>query len=164
MRTLLMMTASLALIGCATTAKLPANNVPVSADGFYGEKFTVGNPAPIDSVRPLPSDVREGAPETVVKARVSSICPKKGCWMKVGKGTPEDLRVTFYDYGFFVPSKLVGQEVAMKGKFIVYNETIEEQKHLLEDAKRPKSEIDAIKSPRQILRFEATGVKDLTVN
>lgn len=159
-----------ALAACATTkphtSQTPpptANGVAESADGFYGEKFAVGTSRPLEAAKPAPAQVKATDEETVITARVSSLCPKKGCWMKVGAGAPNDLRVTFKDYDFFVPSTLVGKEVALKGRFIVYNETVAEQKHLLEDAKRPQSEIDAVKAPRQILRFEASGVKDLSV-
>ncbi len=101
--------------------------------------------------------------EVIVKSTVAEVCPKKGCWMKVQGARPgEQVRVTFKDYGFFVPIDLVGKEVALQGRYIKHTESVEEQKHLLQDAKRPQAEIDAIKKPKETLRFIATGVKDLS--
>jgi hypothetical protein len=101
--------------------------------------------------------------DVVIKTKVSEVCPKKGCWMNVeGAQKGEPVRVTFKDYGFFVPTELVGKEVALKGRYVKHVESIEEQKHLLQDAKRPQSEIDGITKPKETLRFVATGVKDLS--
>ena len=100
---------------------------------------------------------------TIIKTTVAEVCPKKGCWMSVQGPKPgEQVRVTFKDYGFFVPTELVGKEVALQGSYVQHIETVEEQKHLLQDAKRPQAEIDAITEPKKTLRFVATGVKDLT--
>jgi hypothetical protein len=137
----------------AQTTKPPAPN----ATGEYGEvKFTSVDAKSI-SATPTDGDV-------VIKTTVAEVCPKKGCWMNVnGEKQSEVVRVTFKDYGFFVPTDLNGKEVAMKGRFVKHIESVEEQKHLLKDAKRPQSEIDAITKPKETVRFVATGVKDLSV-
>jgi hypothetical protein len=101
--------------------------------------------------------------DVLVKTSVAEVCPKKGCWMNVQGEKPGELvRVTFKDYGFFVPTELAGKEVALQGRYIKHIESVEEQKHLLKDAKRPQSEIDAVTMPKETLRFIATGVKDLS--
>jgi len=111
--------------------------------------------------KPIPTTFSED--EIVIKTAVTEVCPKKGCWMKVkGATADEQVRVTFKDYGFFVPTDLVGKEVALQGHYVEHTESIEEQKHLLQDAKRPQAEIDAITQPKTTLRFVATGVKDLS--
>ena len=79
-----------------------------------------------------------------------------------GEKPSEVVRVTFKDYGFFVPTELNGKEIAMQGRFVKHTETVEEQKHLLKDAKRSQAEIDAITQPKETVRFVATGVKDLS--
>lgn len=137
---------------------------PLSAAGTYGEIFDAAKAEPLDQAAPTLDAVKssKGAPTpVVVKAKVGEVCPKKGCWMKV-KGKNNDLRVTFKDYGFFVPVELVGREVALEGHYVVHRESIAEQKHLLEDARRPRSEIDAVTKERETLRFVATGVRDLS--
>lgn len=148
----------------ASDASIPPKNpksqatVPPapSATGEYGEaKF---EPKDVKTLSAAPT---EG--DVVIKATVVEVCPKKGCWMNVsGKNSAEPMRVTFKDYGFFVPTELKGKEIAMQGRLVKHVESVEEQKHLLKDAKRPQSEIDAITTPKETLRFVASGVKDLS--
>lgn len=131
-----------------------------SADGNYGQNFEL--PKTILDLKTSPmAELRSqlSSKETVVKAKVLAVCPKKGCWMQIeGKDVP--YRVTFVDYGFFVPTELVGREVMLKGHFVPHKESIAEQKHLAEDAKKSKAEINAIQNEKETLRFVATGVKD----
>lgn len=137
----------------AQTTVPPAQNV----SGEYGEV----NFKSMDAKSTLATTTEE---DVVIKTTVVEVCPKKGCWMNVnGEKEAEVVRVTFKDYGFFVPTELKGKEIAMKGRFVKHIESVEEQKHLLKDAKRPQSEIDAITKPRETLRFVASGVKDLSV-
>jgi hypothetical protein len=137
----------------AQTTKPP---VPNLTGEYGGVKFKSMDAKSISSA-PTEGDV-------VIKTTVAEVCPKKGCWMSVkGEKPSEVVRVTFKDYGFFVPTELNGKEIAMQGRFVKHTETVEEQKHLLKDAKRPQAEIDAITQPRETLRFVATGVKDLSV-
>lgn len=136
----------------AQTTKPPAPN----ATGEYGEVKFKSTDAKSISGTPAEGDV-------VIKTTVAEVCPKKGCWMNVNGEKPNEVvRVTFKDYGFFVPTELKGKEVAMQGHFVKHVESVEEQKHLLQDAKRPQSEIDSITKPKETFRFVATGVKDLS--
>jgi hypothetical protein len=136
----------------AKAMKPPAPN----ASGEYGEvKFDSSKATEVSA------SATEG--NALVKATVAEVCPKKGCWMSVnGAKSGEKVRVTFKDYGFFVPTELVGKEVALQGQYVKHVESVEEQKHLLQDAKRPQAEIDAITKPKETLRFIAIGVKDLS--
>jgi hypothetical protein len=136
----------------AQASRPPAPN----ASGEYGAvKFNATEAKPI--AQSLPSG------DALVKTTVVEVCPKKGCWMKVrGANESEQMRVTFKDYGFFVPTELVGKEVALQGSYVKHVESVEEQKHLLQDAKRPQAEIDAITKPKETIRFVATGVKDIS--
>ncbi len=93
-----------------------------------------------------------------VEGKVSSVCQAKGCWMKIETGTGESIRVTFKDYGFFVPKDLSGSTIIMKG-VASYNVTsVEELRHYAEDAKKSKEEIEKITEPKKELVFEADGV------
>ncbi|MFZ9943340.1 MAG: DUF4920 domain-containing protein [Bacteroidia bacterium] len=93
-----------------------------------------------------------------VEGKVSSVCQAKGCWMKLETGTGETIRVTFKDYGFFVPKDLAGSTVYMKGEASVKVTSVEELRHYAEDAKKSKEEIEKITEPKRELVFEADGV------
>lgn len=135
----------------AQTSQPPAPN----ATGEYGNtKFDA------KTAQAVSPTATEG--DVIIKTTVAEVCPKKGCWMKVqGAKAGEQMRVTFKDYGFFVPTELNGKEVALQGRYVKHTESVEEQKHLMQDAKRPQSEIDAVTKPKETLRFVATGVKKL---
>lgn len=139
----------------AQATQPPAPN----AAGEYGNaKFNAKN---AKDAKMISTPAPEG--DVVIKTTVAEVCPKKGCWMSVqGAKANEPVRVTFKDYGFFVPTELVGKEVAMQGRWVKHTESVEEQKHLMKDAKRPQSEVDAVTKPKETLRFVATGVKDLS--
>ncbi len=68
------------------------------------------------------------------------------------------MRVTFKDYGFFVPLDSKGREVVMQGKAYADTVTVDMLKHYAEDAGKSQEEIDAITEPEVANAFEATGV------
>ncbi|HRO67629.1 MAG TPA: DUF4920 domain-containing protein [Pseudobdellovibrionaceae bacterium] len=137
---------------------------PLHETGAYGEaSFDANQAKPLIEAMPSLKNSKKSPSPVIVTAKVLEVCPKKGCWMNV-QGLKEPMRVTFKDYAFFVPVELVGREVALQGEFVVHRESVAEQKHLAEDAKKPQSEIDEITVEKQILRFVATGVKDLSVS
>ncbi len=96
-----------------------------------------------------------------VKGKVVDVCVKKGCWMSLELGNGEMMRVTFKDYGFFVPTdkdKMVGKEVIVQGTAKFETISVADQKHYAEDGGESKEAIDAIKEDKNTLSFEAVGV------
>ena len=53
----------------------------------------------------------------IVEGTINAVCQKKGCWMEV-QPAPDapGVRVTFKDYGFFVPMDAAGYAVRCEGK------------------------------------------------
>ncbi|MDC8006232.1 DUF4920 domain-containing protein [Aureisphaera galaxeae] len=95
--------------------------------------------------------------EIKVKAKVNSVCQKKGCWMRLDLGDAESF-VRFQDYGFFMPKDLAGDEVLVNGMAYVEETSVEDLKHYAEDAGKPQEEIDAITEPELSYNFLSTGV------
>lgn len=93
-----------------------------------------------------------------LNGKITEVCQKKGCWMKMDLGNNQALRVTFKDYAFFVPKDASGKEVIVEG--YAYNDTIsvDELKHYAEDAGSSKEEIEKITEPEVEFSFEANGV------
>ncbi|MGR3809461.1 DUF4920 domain-containing protein [Jiulongibacter sp. NS-SX5] len=102
--------------------------------------------------------VETEAKEIEVKGEVESVCQVKGCWMKIKLADGNTMRVTFKDYGFFVPKDLSGSSVIFKGTPSVNVTSVEDQKHYAKDAGKSQAEIDQITEPKEELTFEATGV------
>lgn len=89
--------------------------------------------------------------------KVDSVCKAKGCWMLMKDGESA-VRITFKDYGFFVPTDCEGRDVVLEGVFKVQITPEAEVKHLLEDAGK-HDEAAKVVGDRKELRLEATGVR-----
>lgn len=94
-----------------------------------------------------------------IKGKVTDVCDKKGCWLTIQTDDNSKFFVKMKDYAFFVPTALKGKTVVMDGTAERKVTSIDEQKHYAEDAKRPQSEIDAITTPKEEIRFVANGIK-----
>ena len=94
-----------------------------------------------------------------VKGKVVNVCDKKGCWFTVETENNEKFFVKMKDYAFFVPTSLVGKNVVLEGNAETKTISVDEQKHYAEDAKKSQAEIDAITTPKEEIRFMASGIK-----
>ncbi|WP_300437016.1 DUF4920 domain-containing protein [Christiangramia sp.] len=92
------------------------------------------------------------------RTTINSVCQKKGCWMVLELPGVDDVRVTFKDYGFFVPEDVIGKEVIVRGKAFVQITSVEEQRHYAEDAGKPVDEVVAITEPLKSFGFIADGI------
>ncbi|AUD05702.1 DUF4920 domain-containing protein [Spirosoma pollinicola] len=93
-----------------------------------------------------------------VEGVVESVCKVKGCWMQVKTGNGETMRVTFKDYGFFVPKDIVGKTVVVEGTAETTTTPVADLRHFAQDAGKSKAEIEKITEPEKALTFVADGV------
>lgn len=124
--------------------------------GWFGEEFEIAEAITPADVPSLMND--SSTNEFIVEGTIQECCQKKGCWMKVDMGNGESMRVSFKDYGFFVPLDAGGRTMTMKGVASYDTISVDFLKHLAEDANASQEEIDAIVDPELALTFEATGV------
>ncbi|MFM1874869.1 MAG: hypothetical protein RL266_606 [Bacteroidota bacterium] len=124
--------------------------------GWFGEEFEITETVAAADVAGLMND--SSSNEFIVEGTIQECCQKKGCWMKVDMGNGESMRVSFKDYGFFVPLDAGGRSMTMKGIAMYDTIQVDMLKHLAEDAGKTQEEIDAIVNPELALTFEATGV------
>lgn len=124
--------------------------------GWFGEEFEMAEAITPAEVPGLMSD--SSSNEFIVEGTIQECCQKKGCWMKVDMENGESMRVSFKDYGFFVPLDAGGKTMTMKGVAMYDTIGVDMLKHLAEDANATQEEIDAITEPELALTFEATGV------
>lgn len=96
--------------------------------------------------------------EVKLAANVLDVCQKKGCWMNVDLGNENTMRITFKDYGFFVPMDAAGKLATIQGIATIDTTDVATLKHYASDANATQEEIDAIKEPEYNYAFEATGV------
>lgn len=88
---------------------------------------------------------------------VTNSCKKKGCWMTIQDGD-HTVRVTFKDYGFFVPLEFTNREVVIEGILEMKEMPEEMAKHLAKDEGKSKEEIAKISGNKMELSFVATSV------
>ena len=133
------------------------SSMSVFAQDFksYGDSFVKTSPTQATSLKKLDLSNTENLE---VEGEVNAVCQAKGCWMTVNLENGETMRVTFKDYGFFVPKNLAGTKVVFKGKPEVTETSVEELRHYAADAGKSKKEIMAITEPEIALTFVADGV------
>ena len=90
-------------------------------------------------------------------SKITEVCVKKGCWMKLPVGEAETM-VRFKDYGFFMPLDSKDREVIVEGKAFVKVTPVKELQHYAEDAGKTAAEIAKITAPKKEFAFEANGV------
>ena len=92
---------------------------PAAAPSASGEVQRYGatlEPAPVVPLASLLSDPKAHTDQTVTtEGRVQRACSRKGCWMEIGSGE-DACRVTFKDYGFFVPTDSAGAFARIQGR------------------------------------------------
>jgi hypothetical protein len=97
----------------------------------YGSKI---DDQGITSIQELSSINETDTVSMKITASVNEVCQAKGCWMTLDGVDGIPVRVTFKDYGFFVPKDIAGREVIVNG--VVSKTTLSEKaaKHYAEDA------------------------------
>lgn len=96
-----------------------------------GAPLPEGTPIPLAEVLQDPARFAKGDP-VLVSGVVERNCTAKGCWMQVASepgGT--GVRVTFKDYGFFIPTDSKGRKVKAFGVFTTKQHSAKDVDHLV---------------------------------
>lgn len=116
---------------CLFLVVLALNATGQSKYESFGNKITSKEVAPLDRLSKLSeSDTLE----MKISANVAEVCQAKGCWMTLNAVDGIPIRVTFKDYGFFVPKDIAGRNVIVNGKVSRTTLSEEAAKHYAEDA------------------------------
>jgi len=93
----------------------------------------------------------------VLEGVADAVCQKKGCWMEVvSEPGKQGIRVTFKDYGFFVPMDAGGMVVRAEGMIEIKTLDKEYVDHLAEEGASIKRNPDGTATE---IGFVATGVE-----
>ena len=135
----------------------PATTTAAEAANVYGSSFAEEDVVSTAELQTLVQD--KDSVEAVVTAEIVESCQSKGCWMDVKLADNSTMKVTFRDYGFFLPIEdLKGRTVVFTGTAKREMISVDDQRHYAQDAGKTKEEIAAITAPTQELRFVADGV------
>lgn len=153
---------SASLLSCQKSAKISqettyevvgkAEKVP----GNYGD--LIEEKEVISSTELLGKIESEGTFSGKISGEIKEVCTKKGCWFSMDLPNGEKMRVTFKDYGFFVPTNSQGFPIVMEGVAKLTQTDVATLRHYAEDQGKPKEEVEAITEPKREITFEATGV------
>lgn len=116
----------------------------------FGDEITADQYVDVSA---LLTSVDENESPFKVKGTVEEVCQMKGCWMTLRNEEGVSIRITFKDYGFFVPKDISGREIILEG--VAFKEELEEDvaKHYAEDGGLEYDE-----SMRNQISFVAHGV------
>ncbi len=119
----------------------------------FGSEVKQWNEA-VSLVSVIESEVELSGKEVTVETEVAKVCQKKGCFF-VANQDGYSARITFKDYGFFIPTDSQGKTVKLVGTFTVKELSEEQAKHYAEDA---GEDADAIEGPQKEYSIVATSV------
>lgn len=124
--------------------------------GSYGEYVSLDNAVTVaDMFQTLQ---RTGQFQGKVMGEINEVCKSKGCWMTLELPDGSKMRVTFKDYGFFVPTKSSGYMAIVDGKASKTITDVETLRHFAEDEGLSTEEVQKITAPKEEYTFEAEGV------
>lgn len=114
-----------ALVGCKTSTPAPDAKAeaaaptpsPSVARKSFGAPLAGGTKVALADVLKSPDKFAEQS--VLVEGQVRQACTRKGCWMELSEaGDPAapGCRVTFKDYGFFVPTDSAGSKARVEAK------------------------------------------------
>ncbi|NMH27325.1 DUF4920 domain-containing protein [Flavobacterium sp. SE-s28] len=144
-----------------TSGKLLAMNFPVQEPKYasFGKKITADKALDQSAMLKKYEGLKKGDTIQVkFKSKVTSVCKKKGCWMKMDLAKGKETFVRFKDYEFFVPLNSDNSTAIVSGKAFIDVETVEELKHYAKDGGKSQAEIDKITQPKTTYAFMADGV------
>ncbi len=127
---------------------------PLSAAERFGAPLKGATMVALDAIIKTPDAYAGKTIET--EGPIAAVCTKKGCWMTLGDAD-RSVRVTFKDYGFFVPKNITGGRAVLEGTFRV--ETIPEATAKHYAGETPGGKPEAIRGDQKELSFVATGVE-----
>jgi hypothetical protein len=136
----------------------------LATSAFAGEVITRGAAVPKDA-KAVPLATVLESPESytkeavVVEGVIAASCTRQGCWMQLAPsadGEAQSVRVTFKDYGFFIPLQAKGMKARAEGVAVVKTLSKQEADHLAEEGAKLKREKDGTAKE---VSFIANGVE-----
>lgn len=143
----------------APAAPAKAATPPSNAPGQFGAALSAAKALPAQTV--IADAAKYDDKDVKITGQVSAACQRKGCWMTIGGGEPGEkrVRVSFKDYGFFVPTDCTGKTAIVEGHFKVKTMSVAAAQHLAEDAAKAGAPVQKVTAPQQEYSLVATGVQ-----
>ncbi len=122
----------------------------------FGAEITADQAVPVSDV--IDQFVLDSEAPFKISGVLYEVCAEKGCWSKLQTEDGRIVRITFKDYGFFLPTDAAGRQIVAEGVGLRKETSVDELRHYAKDAKKTNEEIAAITEPKIEYLFEASGV------
>jgi hypothetical protein len=122
----------------------------------FGDSISRKGAVPANTVAALMG--KQDSLKVKIRGEITEVCQKKGCWMMMDIGNDEKMRISFKDYGFFVPKDIDGQYAIVEGVAKKTVLDIPTLRHYAQDAGKDPSEVESISEPEENFVFVAEGV------
>ena len=156
-KTFVLLLSAALLYGCSQSTPANQDAEATATGNSYGASVAEENV--ITAAQLQESVAGQDSVQATVTAEIVQSCQSKGCWMDVKLADGNTMKVTFRDYGFFLPVEdLKGRTVVFAGTAKHEVISVDDQRHFAEDAGKSAEEIQAITTPKEELRFVADGV------
>lgn len=150
----LLFLSSLALSLCSTAVFAQT----ATKGAIYGKAFT--STQVLSTTRAASVTSEKDVVENVqFEGKVTEVCQKEGCWLVLSSQNGGDnIMVKMKDHSFKVPTDLYGKHVIINGNLKKTTQSVEEQKHLMEDRGASQAEMARVTTPKNVFELIATGV------
>ena len=154
MKKLLFLSAmALTLCGAASaqTAQSPTS---------YGTAFSLQEVSSSPGRLPRLREGKQKLENAKMMGVISQVCQAEACWLmlKTDYNTDDAVLIKMKDHAFVVPKNLAGKRAAVSGTIVKKMQSVEEQKHLLQDAGASAADIAKVSAPKEMYEMQATGV------
>ena len=130
---------------------------PAAAQEVVTRGAAIGESPVVDLAAALGNPSDYAGEQVILEGTVVKACPMKGCWMELAPaGAARGIRVTFKDYGFFVPTDVAGRAARMEGTFETNVFSRHDADHLIEEGVALVRNADGTATE---LSFVASGVE-----
>ncbi|MCC7429640.1 DUF4920 domain-containing protein [bacterium] len=145
----ILLIATLLAFGCAK------QNPKDAKSNTYGEEMKLTESHSLNEVLTKPDEF--SGKHIRIDSQISSVCQAKGCWMILTEESGKEIRVTFKDYGFFVPKDSKGKKVSVEGDFAINELSEEDAKHYASESEG-KVNPDSIQGSQKEFSLVANAV------
>ncbi len=147
-------TFKLSLAALAVCVGLTLNT---AADEIVKRGAAIGNSPTVELSKLAANPKAFVGKKVIVEGKIGKVCSKKGCWMELTTSDSKaGIRVTFKDYGFFVPTDSQGMKVRAEGEVTIKTHSKADAEHLAGEGARLHRNADGTATE---INFVASGVE-----
>ncbi|MBC7794643.1 MAG: DUF4920 domain-containing protein [Clostridia bacterium] len=120
-----------ATVGCDKTTQPPVRELTAASPQTYGSAIENITPVNVGDVTARPDNFADKP--IVIDGTIRQSCTRKGCWMELAptaQTIAPGVRVTFKDYGFFIPVHSQGRRARAQGTLSAHTVSAEDVRHL----------------------------------